>query len=77
MTGFKFTADSTGTFSTSDQITGKVYAANYADPTPTELTVAVGAMETAYTDADGRDAGVGARLNLGAGTLGGSGGLAV
>jgi hypothetical protein len=73
MTGFDSTTDSTGTFSTSAQITGKAYAADYAEPTPTDLNTAVSAMETAYTDADGRDAGVGARLNLGAGTLGGSG----
>lgn len=33
---------------------GKLYAADYGVPTPTYLTTAVGAMETAYTDAAGR-----------------------
>ena len=33
---------------------GKVYAADYADPTPMNLTTAVGDMQLAYTDASGR-----------------------
>jgi hypothetical protein len=72
MTGFSLTADSTNQFSTSTQITGKAFAANYAVPIPSQLTTAVSAMEAAYTDAAGRDAGVGPRLNLGAGILGGT-----
>ena len=47
-------ADKTHTFSTSSQVTGKVYAANYAAPTPANLTTAVSDMQTAYTDAAGR-----------------------
>ena len=35
-------------------VTGKVWAADYDVPTPGNLTVAVSAMETAYTDAAGR-----------------------
>jgi hypothetical protein len=35
-------------------VTGKIYAANYAPPTPANLTTAVSNMETAYTDAAGR-----------------------
>ena len=35
-------------------MTGKVYAANYAAPTPAKMTTAVGDMQTAYTDAAGR-----------------------
>jgi hypothetical protein len=31
-----------------------VYASDYAVPTPSNLTTAIGAMETAYTDAAGR-----------------------
>jgi hypothetical protein len=54
MTGFDFTKDSTNTFSTSTQVTGKAYAANYISPTPSELTTAVSDMEIAYTDAAGR-----------------------
>jgi hypothetical protein len=49
-------------------VTGRVYAANYAVPSPSQLTVAVGAMEAAYKDAAGRTAGV---TELGAGNLGG------
>jgi hypothetical protein len=54
ITGFSLTADSTNTFSTSAQVTGKIYAADYADPTPSNLTTAVSNMEAAYTDAAGR-----------------------
>jgi hypothetical protein len=71
MTGFDFTTDSSNKTSTSTQITGKAFAANYAAPIPSQLTTAVSDMEAAYTDAAGRDAGVGPRLNLGAGLLGG------
>ena len=35
-------------------MTGDVYAANYAVPTPSNLTTAVGDMMIAYTDAAGR-----------------------
>ncbi len=54
ITGFGLIADASNTFSTSSLITGKVYAANYAPPTPTKMTTAVGDMETAYTNAAGR-----------------------
>jgi hypothetical protein len=54
ITGFSLIADSTNTFSTSSQVTGKIYAANYAAPTPVNMTTSVSNMETAYTDAAGR-----------------------
>jgi len=54
ITGFDLIMDPSGTFSTSALVTGKIYAADYTPPTPTMLTVAVGDMETAYTDAAGR-----------------------
>jgi hypothetical protein len=54
VTGFGLIADATNTFSTSSLITGKVYAANYATPTPVKLTTAIGDMQTAYTNAAGR-----------------------
>ena len=54
ITGFALVADSTNTFSRSTQVTGKIYAANYASPTPANLTTAVSNMEAAYTDAAGR-----------------------
>jgi len=54
MTGFGLIMDSTNTFSTSGLVTGNVYAANYATPTPANMTTAVSDMEIAYTDAAGR-----------------------
>ena len=54
ITGFSLTADPTNVFSTSSQVIGKVYAANFAVPTPSNLTTAVSDMETAYTNAAGR-----------------------
>lgn len=54
ITGFPLVADSTNVFSTSPQVTGQVFAADYASPTPANLTTAVGNMEAAYTDAAGR-----------------------
>jgi hypothetical protein len=68
VTGFSLTADSTNVFSRSPQVTGKVYAANYASPTPSNLTTAVGDMQLAFTEAAGRSPGV---TELGAGNIGG------
>lgn len=52
ITGLALT-DFTG-YATSAQITGMVYAADMADPTPVNLTTAVTNMTTAYNDAAGR-----------------------
>lgn len=68
ITGFSLTADSTNAFSTSPQVTGKVYASDYAAPTPSDLTVAVGDMEHAFDDAAGRAPDL---TELGAGSIGG------
>ena len=68
ITGFSLTADATNVFSTSPQVTGKVYAADYAAPTPSNLTTAVGDMQLAFTDAAGRAPDV---TELGAGNIGG------
>lgn len=69
VTGFSLVADSTNVFSNSTQVVGKVYAANYAVPTPTNLTTAVSNMESAYTDAAGRP--TPDFLELGTGNIGG------
>ena len=69
ITGFSLVADSTNVFATSPQITGKAYAANYAPPTPSNLTTAVGNMQSAYTDAAGRT--TPDFLELGTGNIGG------
>ena len=68
ITGFGLVADSTNVFSTSAQVTGNVYASNYAVPTPGNLTTAVNNMLTAYTDAAGRAPDY---TELGAGNIGG------
>lgn len=68
ITGFSLVADATNVFSTSSQVTGQVFAADYAVPTPSNLTAAVLDMQTAYTDAAGRAPDV---TELGAGNIGG------
>ncbi|MFA6505134.1 MAG: ice-binding family protein [Treponemataceae bacterium] len=65
--GFSQT-DATG-YATSTQVTGKIYAADMAPPTPINLTTAVSDMETAYTDAATRT--TPDFNNLGAGNIGG------
>lgn len=54
LTGFSDTIDADGAFSTSVLVTGHLFAANMAGPTPTNLTTAVADMQLAYTDAAGR-----------------------
>lgn len=54
ITGFALTRDATNEFSISSLVTGKIYAANMAAPTPSKLTTAVADMEIAYTNAAGR-----------------------
>jgi predicted small secreted protein len=54
ITGFGLILDSTGTFSTSSQVTGKVYAFDYTSPTPSMLNTAVSDMLAACNDAAGR-----------------------
>jgi hypothetical protein len=69
LTGFSLTMDPSGTFSTSDQITGKAYAAEYTSPTPSEMTAAILDMETAYGDAASRPTSSAKHLNFEAGLL--------
>ncbi len=54
ITGFSLSLTAGSPFATSAQVTGDVYAPDYAAPTPVNLTTAVGDMQTAYTDAAGR-----------------------
>lgn len=68
ITGFGLTMDSSGTFSTSSLVTGKVYAADYAPPTPNDMATAISDMETAYTTAAGLPADF---TELGAGNISG------
>ena len=69
ITGFTLILDSSGQFSRSTQVTGKVYASDYANPTPANLTAAIGDMGTAYTDAAGRT--LPDHTELGTGSIGG------
>lgn len=71
ITGFSLVADPTNVYSTSASVVppGKIYASDYAVPTPSNLTTAVLDMEAAYRDAAGRtnpDV-----LNLASGEIGG------
>jgi hypothetical protein len=52
ITGLALT-NATG-YATSAQVTGHIFAADMASPTPVNLTTAVNNMNTAYTDAAGR-----------------------
>lgn len=54
ITGLALSLPAGGAASTSPQVTGSVYAADYAVPTPANLTAAIANMQTAYTDAAGR-----------------------
>lgn len=54
ITGFSLILDASGIFSTSNQVDGNVYAADYFPPTPTTMTTAISDMETAYAEAAAR-----------------------
>jgi hypothetical protein len=68
ITGFSLTADSSNTFATAPQVVGKIYASNYAPPTPAMMTTAISDMELALVMASARAPGV---TELGAGNIGG------
>jgi hypothetical protein len=69
LTGFSQANYPGNAYATSPQVTGKIYCADMAAPTPIELTTAVDDMLLAYTDAATRI--LPAQSNLGAGTIGG------
>lgn len=78
MTGFALTMDKEEKedevdliFSTSVQLAGKAFAPEYSDTMKTELTTAVSAMESAYTNAAGRPNNNDNRKNIGDGYIGG------
>ena len=56
LTGFSLTMAAGGASATSSQVTGSLFASNYASPTPVSLTTAKGDLTTAYNDAAGRTA---------------------
>ncbi|WP_373184761.1 ice-binding family protein [Halopseudomonas sp.] len=69
ITGFSQTRDASNKFSESDLVTGKIYAANMASPTPTKLTTAISDMELAFNNAAGRSNPT--ATEVGAGNIGG------
>jgi hypothetical protein len=69
ITGFGLVMDSSGRFSTSTLVTGRIYAANYAAPTPSKMTMAVSDMQRAYAGAAARKSP--RATNLGSGNIGG------
>ena len=69
ITGFSQTLSSSGQYATSSMVSGKIFAATFSSPTPSDLTTAIGDMQTAYTNAAGRvNPGY---VNLGAGNING------
>ena len=71
ITGFALTLPAASPYATSAQVNGRVYAFDYAPPTPTAVNTASLDMGTAYTAAANKPAGVGPKLNLGGGTVAG------
>jgi hypothetical protein len=69
LTGFSETLDPSGTFSTSTQVMGQIFAANYNPPTPGTITIADTNMQAAYNDAASRTPPT--ATELGAGNIGG------
>lgn len=68
LTGFSETMNPSNAFSTSAQVVGRLYAADYASTSPALLGAAVLDMQAAYTDAAGRAPDF---TELGAGNIGG------
>lgn len=68
-TGFGEALHASNVYSTSSLVTGKMYAADYAVPTPANLTTAVLDMQNAFTDAANRT--LPTATELGAGNIDG------
>jgi len=54
MTGFSLVADASGNYSTSAQVTGKLYNTDHSPATDAELTAAMNAVGAAILSADGK-----------------------
>ncbi len=70
ITGFSLSLESPNVYSTSAQVTGWIYAADYPVPTPANLTLAVSELELACMEAAAREPDPGF-LELNGGNLGG------
>jgi hypothetical protein len=51
ITGFALSAHASNVYSTSEQVTGKLYAADYSPPSPMAMTIAVNDMVLTHTHA--------------------------
>jgi hypothetical protein len=72
ITGFSLVMDgASGQFSTSSQVTGKCFAADYGGATASDLTTAVNNMHAAYTSAAGCASTDSTRDNMDNGAIGG------
>lgn len=69
LTGFSQIMDASNKFSTSSFVTGKIYAADYAAPTPAYVSTAISDQEAAFNAANGLTTNV--IVNLGAGNISG------
>jgi peptidoglycan hydrolase-like protein with peptidoglycan-binding domain len=69
ITGFSLNLTTGSAFATSPEVSGKIFAPGYADPSPAAVTSAIGDMQTAYTDGAGRTNPT--ATELGAGNIGG------
>jgi hypothetical protein len=72
ITGFSLVAHQSNTYSTSPQITGRAYAADFTLPTPSALTSSIGDMETAYKDAASRTVSQPSNVNIMTGLISGA-----
>jgi hypothetical protein len=72
LTGFSLVVDSSNTYSTSPQVTGRAYAADYDSPTSSMLTSAILDMQAAYNDAASRPITHTTNLDIKAGLISGS-----
>jgi hypothetical protein len=68
ITGFELVMDPSNQYATSPQVNGKIYATDYAAPTPDNLKRAMDDMQRAFKDANKRKAGT---KDLGNGDIGG------
>lgn len=69
LTGFSQIIDASGEFSTSSFVVGKIYASDYAPPTPAYVSTAISDQEAAFTAANGLTTNV--IVDLGAGDVSG------
>jgi len=72
LTGFDLIAGVGTVDSTSTQVVGLCFAADYTSPAPSMLTTAISDGETAYTDAAGRTPTNASFINIGAGLVTGT-----